>query len=467
MIKFSFETPNALTKSLTFLEHLVAEELCDFYFSGTGAAECRWDLLEKAVQKSSRVILHISLQNALDPQVIQKISQIPELYAVAVGLDLPAHWRPLFGNQLTSLELPLIDDFRRSREIAAGKYQVIPGIRLAGDFNALGPSLFELSQLAAPWIYLYPAKPLDQKEETSIKAAFEYLQMRDFPMIDIYFASPHTEEREFKIRTGNIFSGPEDIHLDLSNQCTHSCVFCALYAPEAIKDWIERGKGQLSPQVRDFMKQQLPYEKALEILTSLPLYARSIQFGGAGDPLTHPKALELISLAVKKGLFTEVLTNMDYLTETDLESLAKICGRKPYVLKIIANVSAATSETYKATRPRQDQATFKKVTQNIEKISALSKDLGEKSIQVTMMCVMNRLNFHEAIKYVELAHELGAPTVWFKPLEIHHTLHHQLLPKGEERSLYSKALKLALVRADQLGVEVFDREVTEKLEEYG
>jgi MoaA/NifB/PqqE/SkfB family radical SAM enzyme len=203
------------------------------------------------------------------------------------------------------------------------------------------------------------------------------------------------------------------------------------------------------------MSAQLPFEKAAGIIESLPHTTLLVQFGGAGDPLTHPKALDIIALARERAFRVEALSNMEYCSDGDLERLTELGSIYSWEMRFIVNLSAAT--------PRQTEKTFEKVIGNLRKLSELRKKNGNSGAHFTLMCVINRLNYHEATLYVKLAKEIGATDVWFKPLEVHHHLHNGLLPPKETQADYQRSLKEALEAADDLGVVIHDRKIMDSI----
>jgi MoaA/NifB/PqqE/SkfB family radical SAM enzyme len=320
-----------------------------------------------------------------------------------------------------------------------------------------------LADCRPPWIVLAVDGAPSSGLVKEIRSCFEYLKIRNFPLIDIHFSFENRHARTWAVQTESPFCGPEEFHIDLSNRCTHSCVFCALYSPAVTADL--KASGRLNKQLRDFMGAQLEEGKALDLIHSLPLGTRIVQFGGAGDPMLHPRVLDLITRLRERAITVEVLSNMEYLKEPDLERLTTLGGGKfahlggtnlPALLFTV-NLSAASPETYVRTRPRQTAETFRKVLENLRRLSGLRARNGGHGAHFRLMCVLNRLNYHEASRYVELAAEIGALDVWFKPLEIHHPSHYGLEIPEKEWPRFRREMMKALERAERLAMPVLDR----------
>lgn len=452
-----FAGDDALTIAAFKIRDLKPREACIFHSAPSTPAPMQAKLIRRAIARSSRVIWTLTDAETSDPQFISQIFALDGLYAVSVELHLTPRLRIQHTGRNSSGDPALLERWRRLREQFGERLQVIPEVSLNGDLDYLGPTLMELAASKPPWIILRPDAAPDPGRLELLKRTFEYLEMRDFPLTEIHFSFHRPHSRAWKLLSGCFFSGPEDAHIDISNKCTHSCIFCALYAPDVVQEFKDQNGGSINENTKRFMSAQLPFEKAQAIIESLPIAARAVQFGGAGDPMTHPRALELIALARERGFCVEVLTNMEYFKPEDLEKLNSLGGSDPQSLRIIANVSAATPETYVLTRPRQTAATFAKVVANIKELTRLREAAGGYGVHVDLMCVTNRHNYHEASKFVTLAKEVGARRVWFKPIEVHHRYHYDLLPPKEEQPRYKRALKEAFALADRLGVVVEQR----------
>jgi wyosine [tRNA(Phe)-imidazoG37] synthetase (radical SAM superfamily) len=444
------------------IDQLQALEPCIFHAEELGQLDAHRPLFRSAIGRSRRTILSVPERLAESPEFSTFLSGLPGLFGVSVRYRLEdtretRHLgQPMHGREG---DLRLLDRFSSLGERLSGsegrKLELIPEIEITDRIQLLGPTLMALSRLKPSWIMLAAEGAPQAGQVEALKKCFEYLRIRNFPLIDIHFTFRNPLARNWAMQSDCIFTGPEEFHIDLTNRCTHSCVFCALYAPAIIEDL--KSSGRMDARMREFMQAQLNEEKAVELGRSLPLTTRMVQLGGAGDPMLHPRALEIITNLRERGFKVEALSNMEYLREGDHERLHALGGRQEDSLRFIVNLSAASPETYTLTRPRQTAATFHKVKENLSRLSRLRERDGGLGVHFSLMCVLNRLNFHETELYVALAKELGATNVWFKPLEIHHRFHYDFLPKPGERAAYAAALARALERAEEIGVEVMDK----------
>jgi MoaA/NifB/PqqE/SkfB family radical SAM enzyme len=449
------------------VRQLQALEVCLFHVKTIKQLEVHEELIRFAVSKSRMVVISMPVALASAVEMPSQIKKWPGLFALSVRYriagaeDVRIKATPIPGQEG---DLQLVNHYQSLqetyREADGAGVKIIPEIEITDDLQLLGPTLMALGRRSPPWVVLAVDRPPTPSRVASLRDCFEYLQIRGFPLIDIHFSFECKWAREWKAQSECFYSGPEEFHIDLSNRCTHSCVFCALYSPAVIEDL--KATNRLDDNMRKFMNAQLNEEKALDLIQSLPITTRLIQFGGAGDPMLHPKAIELITHARERAIPVEILSNMDYFKDGDHEKLTQLGGDLDYSIKFIVNISGATPETYVLTRPRQTAATFQKIVGTLKKFSDLREENGGRGVHFAMMCVVNRLNVHEAPLFVELAKEVRAAQMWFKPLELHHRLHHVLLPKPEEKASYVRSLRLALTRADELGVKILDREFLEE-----
>jgi wyosine [tRNA(Phe)-imidazoG37] synthetase (radical SAM superfamily) len=450
------------------LVELMPAEPCLIYTGGWQALKANLSLVKEAKSRSRQTILSASARDAGDPAFLKILSSLEGLYALSVRYSLNGGGAALhtgISPRGKEGDLLLLAHFRKMLEIgAAAGLRLIPEIEVKGDLSLLGPTLMALVETRPPWMILSVNRAPTPDLVGQVRACFEYLKIRNFPFIDIHFSFESEYSRSWTVQTENSFCGPEEFHIDLSNRCTHSCLFCGLYSPVVIEEL--KSNGSLDAETREFMTAQLDEQKALELIQSLPLGTRIVQFGGAGDPMLHPRVIELIGHLRERAVAVEILSNMEYLQETDLQRLTQLGAGKPSLLDgavlppllFTVNLSAATAETYVKTRPRQTEKTFDRVLANLRRLSELRAANQGRGAQFRLMCVQNRLNFREAVRYVELARSLGAVEVWFKPLEIHHRSHYGLEISREDLPDFRKIMEEALETADRLELPVHDRQ---------
>lgn len=330
------------------------------------------------------------------------------------------------------------------------------------DLTYLGLVITKLRSLGIKKFHLSTQNQPHAQKIAALKNCFSFLRLKNLFDLEIYFdfSSPHREA--WLLHTECSYSSLRYVQIDLSNKCTHSCEFCGTYSNAVMG--ITKNSGNNNFALSELLKKQTSFERAIEIIDSLPDSVYTIQFGGMGDPMTHPRSVDIFEKARKRGFSVEILSNMEYLEDESIERLHKLGGKHLFDFNFIANISGITEETYLKTRPRQSPATYKKVMNNLKKISELRKASDGAGIHFTMMCVVTNSNYHELELYAKKSVELGASSIYFKPLSIHDQSVIPLRIDSANKE-YPKILKRALAVADEAKLPVLERDLIEKIVE--
>ncbi len=343
-------------------------------------------------------------------------------------------------------------------------FETVVEFQLLPDMRILAPTIVRLYEDGMRWVVLNAEGEPDKLRISGFREIFEYLRIRGCSYLNVYFPFWNRQFREWDIKTQNTFSGLFEVHIDISNRCTHSCTFCGLYGPAALEDIKKDNGGKLSSQVNEFMKMEIDSEHCYQIIESLPWSVNIVQFGGAGDPLMHRDAVKFITAVRSRGFKVSVLSNMEYLEEEDLLELHRLGGRQDD-LHFIANVSAGTPEMYVKTRPRQTDKTFDKVSSVLDRLSTLRESSADgRGVFFTVMCVVTTINCQSLLDVAKLAVKLRAQKLWFKPMELHASFQAPLIPGGNEMMRdMARSLKEAADYALSHGLELEQQEYCEQI----
>lgn len=328
---------------------------------------------------------------------------------------------------------------------------LIPEFEFSNNFQLISDSIVQFfNEYKLPFLFINIHGPPDNVKINNLKNIFYSLRLEKLQKkIYLTFSNPYLNE--WNIKTFNTFSGMRMAHIDLSNKCTHSCVFCGVWGPDFIENSKKIGGGKLPDSNIEFMNRQMPLETSNKILSQLPETVSLVQFGGVGDPLTHPHWLEIVTNFRDKGIKVEILTNFDGLNENQLKQLHALALPR-YTMHLIINLSAATSETYSIVRPRQSKKTFEDILKNLSYLTNL-RDINKYGVDLTFLHVINKYNFKEMVEMVEQAHKFGS-RVWLKPLETHSDIHNRFSIPTNELGLYSEIRERAINLAEKLKVEI-------------
>jgi MoaA/NifB/PqqE/SkfB family radical SAM enzyme len=421
--------------------------------------------LQKVTFLSSEVILSIPAEDfAVDEWRKKYLSLGIKGFAIRTTHQVEKWLKHQGIGQIYSGDRDLMDMFHRYRSILEKDKDLIVEFQIESDLRILAPTITGIVEMGAKWIVLnVEGEPTNQRC-LEFRDVFEYLKIRGCTKLNVYFPFWNHHFREWDIKTQNTFSGIRDVHIDISNRCTHSCVFCGLYGPDAIEETKKRSGGDELPEVtKNHMKMEIDPVTCHEIIQSLPWSTSYVQFGGMGDPLMHDHAVDFIATARERGFKVEILSNMEYLDTEDIHRLHRLGGEKTTDLHFIANISAGNPELYIQTRPRQTIKNYEKVLQNISLFSKLREENNGTGVSFTIMCVVNKLNCLHLKEVSELAHKLGAQRVWFKPMEIHGDIHHLYIPKKEMLKAMANSLKEAINYAMEKDIIVFQKEYCDQI----
>lgn len=453
---------NDLLDSL--LEDLQPEELFYIRLPSVEASDSALLFMAKAALKSSQVFVSIPGEDFSKKDHIDAIFSAG-IKGLALRLShLVEKWLKHEGaGQFYSGDRDLIKFFRDCKEKIPKKREIIVEFQVGHDVRVLAPTITGLYEDGVSWIVLNVEGAPSPERCYQLREVFEYLKIRSCGKLNIYFPFWNPYYEEWTIKTQNTFSGLEYVHLDISNRCTHSCVFCGLYGPDALEERRKQGGGKIPDNITDFMKMEINPETGFGIIQSLPWSVKQIQFGGFGDPLMHDHAVEFIAAARRRGFKVEILSNMEYLDDDDILTLHKLGSKHPHDLHFIANISGGDPETYIKTRPKQTPKQFQKIVHNLKRFSELKKENNGAGVFVTLMCVVNKDNYHSLGKVSELAEEIGAHRVWFKPMEVHTEVHWKQLPPLEVLGEMASSLSLAMKQAEAKNVEIFGKDYCQQI----
>lgn len=408
--------------------------------------------------KNKKIYLYAGKAESLETSKALDENEI-RWVGIDVNVGIKGHFIDTRKTVYSNIDQSAVECFSSVRNRFKVDSGIIPEFIWNSSYS-LGPTILEFfDRFKLPFAFIRVSGGPEPRMVREIQEAFEYLRLRGTTS-KIYFNFDNWSWDLWNKKTLNTFSGLELVHVDLSNKCTHSCVFCGLWGNEFIEQQKKNGNGRLSSDLIDFMSKQISKERALEILESVPETVKTVQFGGAGDPLTHPDWFEIITSWREKGAQVEVLTNFEYPSHEQIKALHHLCqGKRGF--EFLINVSAATVQTYLKIRPRQNLAAFETVISNIKYAKNL-RDQDGHGLRIIMLHVINRFNYHEVVDMVDLAHSLGA-ALYLKPLEVHGELHRLYsIPKTAQVE-FKKLIKKAINRVDELKVELFFREMIEEI----
>lgn len=185
---------------------------------------------------------------------------------------------------------------------------------------------------------------------------------------------------------------PQVVYIETTNACNLRCPMCPItLGVEAYLHPVKYFQWEHFELVRPF----------------LDAAERCIMSGG-GEPLLHPRFLDLIAEVKKAGTQTIFNSNGVLLTEKIAKELVRLEADT-----ISFSVDGATPETYKKLRVG---AELKTVEKNIERLIAIKRAAGAERPFLNLQMTLLDENRHEIISMVELAARWGIRHLVIEPL---------------------------------------------------
>jgi MoaA/NifB/PqqE/SkfB family radical SAM enzyme len=198
------------------------------------------------------------------------------------------------------------------------------------------------------------------------------------------------------ILTGEIFIGPQVVHLDIVGTCNLDCIYCRDHSP-----WVTDRESWRDMEMDFGLFERLVDETVALGGSMMPLL-------GAGEPLMHTRFVDVVSKIKAAPLGFEVFTNGLLFNEKTIE-LFKDADRG----RLSFSISGADEATYKFFRPKLKGSPLAKIEQTIRTL-AQERTGGLVLIAVH---VINNANYTQIVPMMERAIELGMNEVEFKLTE--------------------------------------------------
>jgi len=193
------------------------------------------------------------------------------------------------------------------------------------------------------------------------------------------------------------YTGPQIVHLDLTNRCNLNCIACWDRSP-----FIVGGK----PTPRH-LNQSLPFELAAGFIDDLIELGglQEIKLGGGGEPTVHPHFKEIISYIRSKdqNVYLDINTNFTLFDEDLCDHILQNRADR-----ITVSLWAGNPSIYVKTHPNQSEKTFNCI---VDRLKALGKRSEEKFPSISIHNVIMNLNHQDVLAMLELALAIGADEI--------------------------------------------------------
>ena len=238
------------------------------------------------------------------------------------------------------------------------------------------------------------------------------------------------------IITKKVLTGPIEVSVDLTRRCTLDCLMCWWRSPLLEKQ-----------PSSEWSNQAMDYELFKELIRDFKkLKIKRIILGGQGDPMLYPKLFEVMELTKKAGIEVALITSGFYLTEKKVRTLFDL-----QVDCLDVSLQAATSETYHRLHPGQRKDTFSRIKNHLMLLSKLKEEAHQNVPDVRIIHIICSLNYHETVKVIEFASEVGADSIGYKRVDVT-TQTKELLLNEKQWEDFQELLNKAEKKAIELGI---------------
>lgn len=215
------------------------------------------------------------------------------------------------------------------------------------------------------------------------------------------------------------YKGPDCVQIDLTNNCNNDCVACWCNSPLLGDKAIPA----------DIKKQSLDYKLVIKLIDKLSaMRTRELFFSGGGEPLMHPRFIDIISYAKLKGFVCHLNTNFTLADANIIKKLKDVS-----LDYLIVSLWSATPRTYLLTHPNKDEETFIRI-KNLLKLLNESKRIYPK---IRLYNVISNINYREFIQMVDFALDTKCEFVEFTVVDT--------IPGRTDKLLLSKKQNLELI----------------------
>lgn len=223
------------------------------------------------------------------------------------------------------------------------------------------------------------------------------------------------------------FKGPFHAQIDLTDYCNNNCLACWCNSP-----LLEEKKHSLE------QKHALPFELAKELIDDLfGMGTREIYFSGSGEPFCHPRIMDILAYAKKKGFVCYINTNFTLLDKDKINQLIALG-----VDHLTVSTWASTADTYAKTHPNKTEDSFRQICENLKYLNVTKKNKP----YIKLYNVIFSKNYHELIEMVDFARLTGSESLEYTLVDtIPGKTESLLLNSCQIRELQNDVNKLSLM----------------------
>jgi MoaA/NifB/PqqE/SkfB family radical SAM enzyme len=205
--------------------------------------------------------------------------------------------------------------------------------------------------------------------------------------------------------TGGVFVGPRTFHLDVTNRCDAECRYCWFHSPlAAARDDPHR----LTAANRDAAMAWPTFLALADDLAQLGA-TEDVVLSGKGDPLTHPRLLDMVRALKDRRMNVTLFTGGLGLTEETIRALVDAELDMLYI-----SLSAASETTFARLHDKLSPAAFGRLAAAARRLVDLRRAAKKEKPRLVLVDVVTALNDHEIVDFARLAAGVGADHVRYQ-----------------------------------------------------
>jgi len=211
-----------------------------------------------------------------------------------------------------------------------------------------------------------------------------------------------------------VWGQPLALSIEPTTACNLGCPEC----PSGLKQF-SRPTGNINPKLN---------KKIIDELYKDLIY---INYYFQGEPYIHPRFLEMVQYADKKGIYTAASTNAHFINDKIAEQTVK-SGLK----RLVISIDGTTQETYEQYRINGE---LDKVIESTKRLVEAKKKLNSSTPHLIFQFLVVAPNEHQIEDAKQLAKDIGVDKIKFKTAQVYDFENgNPLLPKNEKYSRYKK-----------------------------
>ena len=219
------------------------------------------------------------------------------------------------------------------------------------------------------------------------------------------------------------YTGPEVLHIDLTNKCNFNCIACWCRSPllgdKAMPQWERR--------------LTIPFAKVKELLDDVRELGglRQVKLVGGGEPFLHPDILKIVEYIKKidERIEVDINTNFSLVSKAKAKKLIDL-GLDMFTVSLWAG----SPEAYTAVHPNQTAKTFHGIYEVLKYIRDEKKRRGKEKPRIVLHDVVFKPNGGDVMNMLSLGLDVGAQAIQFVPMDPMKGKTESLLLSEEEKA---------------------------------